>query len=214
MKTLPLVCLAIALLPVIGCRSYQPPAAPSLSGSGVHPAPPSPPAAPAPTSEPAPASPGAAIVGRYSLEIAGWGPSCDAVPEHARRRTYSAEIHDLGDTVAVKLFDAQFLSGGSCRDPRLPQAGTPSCNQFLASREGDMWSFHIGSENEFDGNEIWEGLPDGYLLQIIGDATGRAKQDGEIQAMGPGGFWYGDGRPASHFVGCRTDYFRLTFSPR
>jgi hypothetical protein len=67
------------------------------------------------------------LVGRYTLEIlvvTRSGLRCEAVPEHARRRIYTADIHQFRDYYAVKLYDATFLRdstrvGYGCLDTRL-----------------------------------------------------------------------------------------------
>src|SRR5688500_17586593 len=86
-----------AVLPaVIGCESYQPPAGPSVSTPAPAPSPPRrdenviyfpAPLRPADSAEP--------MVGRYTLEIVSRSSSglrCQAVPEHAKRRIYTADI--------------------------------------------------------------------------------------------------------------------------
>jgi hypothetical protein len=147
---------------------------------------PAPAAAPSSTTDP--------IVGRYTLEIvagSGSGPSCGAVPDYAKRRTSTADIHDLGGSYAVKLHDATFLRDGprigyGCSDRRLPPGGV--CHQFLMMREGNFTvSVTMTPEDEWRGSEIWEVLSDGYLLQIHGRATGSAATDG-LRRQGPEAF--------------------------
>jgi hypothetical protein len=173
---------------------------------------PAPAAAPSSTTDP--------IVGRYTLEIVAGsasGPRCGAVPDYAKRRTYTADIHDLGGSYAVKLYDATFLRDGprigyGCSDRRLPPGGV--CNQFLMMREGNFTvSVTMTPEDDWRGSEIWEVLPDGYLLAIHGHATGSAGSE-RIEASGTGGVWYGNGIPASNFAGCSQGDLHLNFTRR
>ena len=154
---------------------------------------------------------------RNSLEIvaAGSGPRCEAVPSYARRRTYTADIESLGDRYAVKLYDATFLRDGSigygCQDRRLPMGGI--CHQFLMTRTGtSAVSVTMVPEDDWRGSEIWEVLPDGYLLAISGNAIGVAAGD-RIEAAGSGDAWYGNGLPATDVAACTGD-LRLTFTRR
>ena len=174
---------------------------------------------------PAPAVPPSSatdpIVGRYTLDLvigSRSGPRCETVPEHARRRTYTADIHAHGDSYAVQLYDATFLADGTrvgygCRDRRLPVDGV--CHQFLITRDGSETLFvNIVPEDEWRGSEIWEVLvQDGRLLQIHGQATGTAR-DGRIEAAGTGGLWYGNGLPATISSGCGPGDLYLNFARR
>ena len=69
-------------------------------------------------------------------------------------------------------------------------------------------------EDEWRGAEIWEVLiQEGRLLQLHGRATGAAR-DGQIQATGTGGLWYGNGLPAADFTGCGPGEMTWTFTRR
>lgn len=198
---------------------------PSPSTPTPPPSPPSLPVDPAnvvflPTPAAAPFFPADPIVGRYTLEIvagSGSGPRCGAVPDYAKRRTYTADIHDLGGSYAVKLYDATFLKDGprigyGCSDRRLPPGGV--CHQFLMMRDGNFTvSVTMTPEDEWRGSEIWEVLPDGYLLAIQGRAT-RSAGNGRIEASGTGSVWYGNGIPASNSAGCGQGDLHLTFTRR
>jgi len=160
------------------------------------------------------------IVGRYTLDIAVAAtsePRCQSVPAYATRRTYTADIHDLGDHYVVNLYDATFLADGTrvsygCVDRRLPYDG--ACHQFLMSRDGSSTLLvTITPEDDWRGSEIWEVLPDGHLLQIHGRATGSARDD-RLEAAGTGGLWYGDGLPASTVFACGPGELRLTLTRR
>jgi len=59
---------------------------------------------------------------------------------------------------------------------------------------------------EWRENQIVEVLPNGYLLELFGGATGRA-HDGLIEASGTGTLLYGA-------AGCTSGDLRLTFTPR
>ena len=152
-RDLPESFLAVfVLLTSIGCGGNQSPAAPSVTP--VLPQPPAPqPSAPLPV--PAdnwiylPAPPRATngvtdpIVGRYTLEITSRSSSglrCQQVPEHAKRRTYTADVDPFQDHYAVRLYDATFLRDGSrlgygCSDRRLDMHGV--CHQFILRRDGE-----------------------------------------------------------------------------
>lgn len=169
----------------------------------------------------APHGPLNSLVGRYQLEIdagARSGTGCDRVPESATRRQYTADIADVGARYAVKLYEASFLADSSrvsygCRDPRLPQSGNAVCHQFLLTREGDDITVTAQAEDEWRGSEIWESLSDGFLLAIVGRATGVVR-DGRIEATGNGTIWYGNGLPATTYYGCQSAALRFTLSPR
>jgi hypothetical protein len=175
---------------------------------------------PAPPSPPQPLIPG--LVGRYRLDIdAGErtdGLSCSSVPDSATRRSYTADIVDLGDRYAVKLYDAAFLADHSlvsygCGDVRLPLAGYPACHQFMLTGDAGGITITSRAEDEWRGLEVWEALPDGFLIVIGGRATG-AVRDGRIEATGTGSLWYGNGLPASTYYGCKVNALRYTFTLR
>jgi hypothetical protein len=222
----------LVLLNLQGISCHHSPPMPSenpLSGAPSSPTPPqSPPSLPVdpanvvslPAPAAAPSSTTDPIVGRYTLEIVAGSdssPSCAAVPDYAKGRTYTADIHDLGGSYAVKLYDATFLRDGpridyGCSDRRLPSGGI--CHQFLMLREGNVTvSVTMTSEDDWRGSEIWEVLPDGYLLQIHGRATGSVGR-GRIEASGTGGVWYGNGLPASNVAGCSQGDLHLNFTRR
>jgi hypothetical protein len=207
--------VVVLLLALSACTSPTAPERP-----GVLPAPPPPPfggGLPAP--QPPPSSPTDPIVRRYRLDLAiGSGLGCESVPENARHRGYTADIHSTGDaSYIVKLYGAVFLAIGlNCFDRRLPQTGTPICHQFLASRTGDsMFLDILGPEfDDFNGNLIYEQLPDGKWIEIHGSATGPLR-DGTIDARGNVRLSYWSGFPArSTYTTCHSDEFRLTFTPR
>ena len=161
------------------------------------------------------------VVGRYALEIEAGSPSgsrCALMPEYALRRTFTADVHSLGDRYAVKLYDASFLAdsarvGYGCRDARLPQDGHAVCHQLLLTGNVDALTATMWPEDEWRGSEIWESLPDGFLLAIQGIAAGEAS-DGRIDLVGTGSFWYGNSLPASTSYSCQANPLRLTFRPQ
>ena len=108
-KSLPAVVLCVSL--AASCESARQPTSPSPTpGPTPTPAPGPPVAAenmitlPAPTIPPTSAAD--PLVGRYTLEIvvARSGLRCEMVPEHVRRRIYTADIHPFRDYYAVKLY--------------------------------------------------------------------------------------------------------------
>ncbi len=140
------------------------------------------------------------------------------MPESAARRTYTADIHAVQTWYAVKLFDAQFLTDGArvsygCRDPRLPQGEFAVCHQFLLEGNPASLKATMSADDEWRGKEVWEFLPDGFVLQIGGGPTG-SRRDGRIELAGTGHLWYGNGLPASTYHACTVDHLRLTFMPR
>ena len=158
------------------------------------------------------------IVGRYSLEIASRSTSglrCQTVPEHAKRRIYTADIDRFRDYYAVRLYDATFLKDGrsvgyGCSDSRLDMGGV--CHQFIMRLDGnETVTIEMAPEDEWRGAEIWEVLSEeGRLLQVHGSATGTAR-DGRILATGSGGVWYGNGLPASDYAACDQGEMSWTF---
>jgi hypothetical protein len=181
---------------------------------------PSPPPAAAGTSAPSEPSPDPnlppdPLVGRYVLELA-LGPDCGSVPDAAKHRTYAARIDSRGGTsYVVTLSEATFLSGSIC-------TAAPSgfdCNQFPASRAGELLRFDLINENdEGHGGHIVERVPAGTWIEVIGSAAGPV-QGGTITATGSASAWYcptpaGYPFPCQSFVSCKSDDFRLTFTRR
>jgi hypothetical protein len=217
--------LALLAVLTVGCESKSmttPTPSPTPSRAPSEPAP----AAlntlflPAPLAPPDPAA--TSLVGRYRLEIDAdervSGFMCESVPSAATRRSYTADIHDLGAHYAVRLYDAAFLADSSqvgygCGDSRLPQSGRAACHQFLLKGDADALSLTAEAEDEWRGTEIWEALPDKFVLALTGRAAG-AVRDGRIEAIGAGNIWYGNGLPASIYYGCRVNALRFTFTPR
>ena len=195
------------LLAVTGCDSNHPPPTapnppPTMMGSPIPP-------------PPAPSAPTDSIVGRYKLDLTV-GPACGSVPEAARNRTYTATVDSAGGTnYVVTLSDASFLSGPIC-------TAAPSrldCNQFQASRAGDLLRFDLINENDDGhGGHIVEQVPPGTWIELIGSGTGRMPaQDGIITATGSANVWYcrtvsGYPFPCVLPVGCQSADFRLTFT--
>ena len=140
------------------------------------------------------------------------------IPDYATRRTYTADINDLGERYAVSLYDAAFLTNSSrvdygCGDPPHPQFGNVACHQFILTGDAKALAVRAQAQDEWRDSEIWEALPDGFLLAITGRATGLAR-DGRIEATGTGSLWYGNGLPASTFYGCDVAALRFTLTPR
>ena len=220
-KSLPAVVLCVSL--AASCESARQPTSPSPTpGPTPTPAPGPPVAAdnmialPAPTIPPTSAAD--PLVGRYTLEIvvARSGRRCEMVPEHVRRRIYTADIHPFRDYYAVKLYDATFLRDGTrvgygCVDSRLEMGGV--CHQFIMKRDGDgALSVDMAPLNEWRGSEIWE-IQDGRLIQLYGHGTGSIDA-GPIVASGSGGLWYGNGIPATDSSGCGPGDIAWTFTRR
>jgi hypothetical protein len=228
-------CLILSgLLLTVACGSSQPTAPDGSVTPLPAPVPENPPpAAPVPAGFPVPerntiylhAPPPSlstdTITGRYALEIAVTAPNssgfrCDNVPQHARRRAYTADITNLGDHYAVLLYDARFVRDAGnlifgCTDRRLNMNGV--CHQFVLYREGaSNVSASIVPEDEWRGSEIWEVLEDGRLLAFTGIAYGSF-ENGQIRASGKGSAWYGNGLPASEYGACQGD-MNLTFTRR
>jgi hypothetical protein len=210
------VCLALAA----SCEAARQPTSPSPTPGPTPPAPTPVPAEnvialPAPTIPPTSAAD--PLVGRYTLEIvvARSGQRCEMVPEHVRRRIYTADIHPFRDYYAVKLYEATFLRdsthvGYGCVDSRLETGGV--CHQFIMKRDGDgAVSVNMTPLDEWRGSEIWE-IQDGRLIALHGDGTGSIDA-GLIVASGSGGLWYGNGLPATDVSGCNPD-IAWTFTRR
>jgi len=217
------------LVLVLGCGSPTPTAPSSPPTSPPTSPPPSPPPGPSigslntvflPAPAASPRSVTDPLVGRYQLEIEAGsrsGPNCGSIPDYATRRTYTADIDNLGDQYAVRLYDATFLADSSrvsygCAVPA-PQFGNMACHQFLLSNDAGALTVAAQAQDEWRDSEIWEDLRDGFVLEITGRASGRLR-DGRIEATGTGSLWYGNGLPASTFYGCQVDALRFTFAPR
>ena len=162
------------------------------------------------------------LAGRYRLDIDAAdrvdGRQCSSLPASAARRTYTADIVSLGAYHAVKLYDAKFLADSAsvayaCRDARLPQSGNAICHQFILNGDANALTVSAGAEDDGRGSEIWEGLPDGFVLEIIGTASG-SMTNGSIEANGSGSLWYGNGLPATAFYSCSARAMRFTFTPK
>jgi hypothetical protein len=223
-KSLPALVLCVSLAAsCASCESARQPASPSPTLGPPPTAAPGPPVAadnmitlPAPTIPPTSAAD--PLVGRYTLEIvvARSGPRCEMVPEHVRRRIYTADIHPFRDYYAVKVYDATFLRDGTrvgygCTDSRLEMGGV--CHQFIMKRGGDgAVSVDMTPLDEWRGSELWE-IQDGRLIQLHGDGTGSIDA-GRIVAAGRGGLWYGNGLPASDVSGCGPGDIAWTFTRR
>jgi len=225
------VIIVFVLLALNGCDSYQPPAAPSAGTPLPQPAPVPQPTAPLPEPVRAdnwiylPAPPRLAnggtdpIVGRYRLEITSHSSSglrCQQVPEHAKRRVYTADIDPFDSYYAVRLYEATFLRDGSrigfgCSDRRLDMHGV--CHQFILRRDGEETvSIEMVPEDEWRGAELWEVLiHETRLLQLHGHGNGTVR-NGRIEATGAGGVWYGNGLPASDYAACGPGDISWTFT--
>lgn len=227
-RSLPLVVLLVMLawacdsgrLPTSLSPTPEPTPAPTPAPTAPTPTPAQPPvAAENGITLPAPAVPPSSatdpLVGRYTLEVVV--AACEeAVPEHARRRIYTADVHQFRDYYAAKLYDATFLRDGTrvgygCVDSRLETGGV--CHQFIVKRDGEATvSVIMTPEDEWRGSEIWE-VQDGHLIQLYGYGTGSIDQ-GRIVVSGSGGVWYGNGIPASDFSGCGPGDIAWTFTRR
>ena len=168
---------------------------------------------PAPTVPPSSATD--PLVGRYTLEVVV--AACEeAVPDEARRRIYTADIHQFRDYYAAKLYDATFLRDGTsvsygCVDSRLETGGV--CHQFIMKRDGGATvSVIMAPEDEWRGSEVSE-VDGGRLIALWGNGTGSIDQ-GRIVLSGSGGLWYGNGLPASDYSGCGPGDIAWTFTRR
>ena len=107
------------------------------------------------------------------------------MPEHVRRRIYTADIHPFRDYYAVKLYQATFLRDGTrvrygCVDSRLETGGV--CHQLIMKRDGDgVVSVSMTPLDEWRGSEIWE-IQDGRLIALHGHGTGSIDTDGRRRA--------------------------------
>ena len=224
--------IATAVLAFGACNGDRtsPPAGSPAAPTPAAPTPPAPSPAPGLPARPVttiflppPAAPPSSatdpLVGRYQLEIeAGSGLRCGSIPDYAKRRTYTADINNLGDHYAVRLYDAAFLTNSSgvsygCGDAPQPHFGSAACHQFILTGDAKALAVTAQAQDEWRDSEIWEALPDGFLLAITGRATGLAR-DGRIEATGTGSLWYGNGLPASTDYGCQVDPLRFTLTPR
>jgi hypothetical protein len=196
-----LICLTLA-----GCDSgRQTPTAPAQAATPP-PAPPPPPGGNATDDR---------LVGRYTLTL-DLGSECGAIPDAARVRRYTATIdpdRQLG--YVVTLSDASFLAGLICT---FTVTGL-GCNQFPASRNGDLVEFDLVNNNDDGhGGHIVEQLSSGTWIEIIGKAAGQLSAQ-TIEATGSSSVWYcpspsGYPFPCFSHTGCRSTDTRLTFTRR
>ena len=194
-------------LTMAGCDSgQQTPTTPSRSQASTAPTSPSPPA-PQPSDDP--------LVGRYSLTL-DLGSECDAIFGAARIRRYTATIEATRDAgYVVTLGDAVFLTGAICTFT-VTQLG---CNQFPASRNGEMVEFDLVNNNDDGhGGHIVEQLPSGTWIEVIGKVAGQLSAQA-IEATGSSSVWYcpsasGYPFPCGTPAGCRSTDMSLTFSRR
>jgi hypothetical protein len=150
--------------------------------------------------------------GTYNLELEIGG--C-ALPEDARKRTYTATIQGSDPTYLVTLSGADFMPG--CGTNGL--APGLLCNQFMAHAAGD--SFGLGMV-DFDwghGGQITELLPGGGTLSVVAGAS--ARRDGSsLYGTGTGDVSYcaraGESRWACATTpnNCRSSNVQLRFTRR
>src|SRR5688572_29344755 len=98
------------------------------------------------------------LVGRYGLTL-DLGSECAAIPDEARVRRYTATIAAKPEGgYVVTLSGSTFLSGLICT---FTVTGL-DCNQFPASRNGDLVEFDLVNNNDDGhGGHIVEQLPSG-----------------------------------------------------
>ncbi len=180
--------------------------------------------APTPSPPPPPNSGTDPVPGSYTLTL-DLGSGCQALPDVARTRTYTATIETRGEaSYVVTLSGGTFLDGLICTFTGGLYAGL-GCNQFLASHEGDLVRFNLVNNNDdAHGAHIVEQVPPGTWLEIIGTASGRLEgttilEATTIEASGSNSVWYcpvasGYPFPCSSFIGCASNDMRLTFRRR
>lgn len=196
-----------AMLSLFGCQGSA-----TVTGPVIAP-PPAPVGSPNPETPPSPHPSGDSVIGHYTL-LLEVGSGCDAIPDAARSRRYTATIDSTGDAAyIVTLGGSQFLSGPICTDGTAPLTGV-GCNQFLGSRTGDSLEFRLVSD-DYHGGDIVEQLPFGTWIEISGTATGQLEQQ-TIKATGMGAVWYCPTAkaypfPCDNFVSCRSSDMRLAF---
>ena len=149
------------------------------------------------------------LTGQYSLTLVH---DCDAVPEEARTRRYTATIDS---DLIVTLSDAQLYFGSVCFTTDALRLG---CHQFLASREQDNVRFDLHNDDEWHGGYITEHVSPGTWLQVFGSAVGQL-ESGNVMASGTGGVWYCPGPaeqpfPCVNSRSCQDVNLRLTFVRR
>lgn len=126
--------------------------------------------------EPAPRSATDPVVGRYRLEFA-IGPDCELLPVAERTRRYIADIESdprEGGDYRVKLYNASFLEGRTCGDPRWSDV-TNLCHQFRAAGGPGALVFEFlgGPDDNLNTNVIYEDIGANVWLGLIGTASGK-----------------------------------------
>jgi hypothetical protein len=149
------------------------------------------------------------LTGQYSLTLVH---DCQAVPEGARTRRYTATIDS---DLIVTLSDAQFSFDNGCVTMDALRLG---CHQFLASREQDNVRFDLLNDHEWHGGYITERVPAGTWLQVFGSTSGRL-EGGNVTASGTGGVWYCPANqdlpfPCLTSTGCENVNLQMTFVRR
>jgi hypothetical protein len=209
--------IALALIAIVsaaGCGAT--PSAPSRQPSQP---------APVPTTNTQPSAPPAnspdpdPLVGSYSLDLTmdKLGPGCERVPDTVKRRTYDATIaSSVASSYTVTLESGNFLSGLIC-DFVPSHLG---CNQFTASRSGDVLRFDLANNNDDGhGGHIVEMVPQAGWFELIGSTTGAMNNNGTIASSGTASLWYCASSasypfPCPTFVGCAVDDLRMTLVRR
>jgi hypothetical protein len=164
------------------------------------------------------------LVGLFTLSVSADG--CETIPEAARARTYAAEIALAGEgAYVVTLSGATFVS-----DVVLPNnaiqvncgafGGRLDCNQFTASRGGDVIEVQLvpnDERHEFEfaggGGMIVEQLAPRRVVEFRGLGEGRFESQ-TLNARIQGAVAYAPSWPGwSDAIRCSTT-LRLTFTRR
>jgi hypothetical protein len=156
--------------------------------------------------------------GLYTLTLDVVG-ECSAIPEAAKRRTFTASIESFEDPrltadYVVTLSDATFAS--SCGTNAL--APGLLCNQFFAQNDGGAFSVNMSDYEWGEGGQITERLADGTWLYVTAFVSGRF-EGSTLDTSGSGDVTHCPASQPSPWGcqtitrSCRTD-FRLRFTMR
>jgi hypothetical protein len=155
------------------------------------------------------------VTGEYTLAL-DLGSGCNIIPEAERTRSYTARITSPREAnYVVTLTSGNFLSGLICT----AYAAGLGCDQFLASREGDVVRFDLANNNDdAHGGHIVERLSSGTWVEIIGNPAGQLKGS-TIDAGGTISVWYcptsmGYPFPCSGATGCKSNDTKFIFTRR
>jgi hypothetical protein len=127
-------------------------------------------------------------------------PSCAALPDAAKKRTYPVQVHDRGDRgLVVLVVNSYEIMVGMANEPG-----------FIGRRNGDSVRFDVTDDMLADFAMI-ERIPGVGDMGYVGTGTGTIDSAGRIVATFDGEFRIGYGSPSP--MTCRASDHRMEFAP-